>query len=236
MLKSSINMGSLLVGNPPGKMVLFLASGGGGNLKFIHQSILCGRLDQVELYVISDRACGAIEYADKVGIKNSVIQYTRGAPEELRSHLLNISPDLIITNWHKIIESDTVRAHEGKFINLHYSLLPAFGGLIGLEPVKRAYEHGCKFIGPTCHFVDEGVDTGRIIAQAVFSTDRPFDESVTMMFRSGCLVLLSAIKMILHGNESNAVQHILDSKVIFSSAQKAELEFDQQFWSRVAGA
>lgn len=211
------------------KKILFLVSGVGGNFKFIHQAILCGSLDPVELNVISDRACGAIEYAEKVGIESSVVQYTRGNPKELRSHLLNVSPDLIITNWHKIIDSDTVRAHEGRFVNLHYSLLPAFGGLIGLEPIKKAYEQGCKFIGPTCHFVDEGVDTGKIITQAIFSTDRSFDESVTMMFRSGCLVLLNAIKMILHGYESNTVQHLLDSEVIFSPTQKTEFGFDEQF-------
>jgi phosphoribosylglycinamide formyltransferase 1 len=216
------------------KKILFLASGGGGNFKFIHQAILCGVLAPVELYVIADQNCGTIEYAKKVGINNSVIQYARSAPGELRSHLLSVSPDLIITNWHKIIDSDTVRAHEGKFINLHYSLLPSFGGLIGIEPIKKAYEHGCKFIGPTCHFVDEGVDTGKIIAQAIFSTDRSFDESVTMMFRSGCLVLLSAIKFNLYGNESNSAQHPFDSNVLFSPAPKSELNFDEQFWTRVA--
>lgn len=216
------------------KKILFLASGGGGNFKFIHQAILCGRLDPVELYVIADRNCGAVEYAEKYGINNFVIQYTRGAPEELRSCLLNVTPDLIITNWHKIIDSDTVRAHEGRLINLHYSLLPAFGGLIGIEPIKKAYENGCKFIGPTCHFVDEGVDTGKIIAQAVFSTERPFDESVTMMFRSGCLVLLKAIKLILHGNESDSTRPPFDSNVLFSPSTKADLKFDEQFWRVVA--
>ena len=218
------------------KKIIFLASGGGGNFKFIHQAILCGKLDSVELHVIADRNCGAIEYAAKVGINNSVIQYARSAPEELRSRLLSVGPDLIITTWHKIIDSDTVRAHEGRFINLHYSLLPAFGGLIGIEPIKKAYEHGCKFIGPTCHFVDEGVDTGKIITQAIFSTNRPFAESVTMMFRSGCLVLLNAIKLILHGNESNSARHPFDSNVLFGPSLQAELKFNEQFWNRVASS
>lgn len=213
---------------------MYFSHQAGGNFKFIHQAILCGKLEPVDLYVIADRNCRAIDYANKFDIKSSVIQYTRGTPEKLRSHLLSVCPDLIITNWHKIIDPETLRAHPGRFINLHYSLLPAFGGLIGLEPIKRAYENGCKFIGPTCHFVDEGVDTGKIIAQAIFSTDRTFDESVTMMFRSGCLLLLNAIKMILDGKESIDIQPQCESKIIFNPAKSAGLDFDEKFWSRVA--
>ncbi|WP_171035118.1 phosphoribosylglycinamide formyltransferase [Limnobacter alexandrii] len=217
------------------KKILFLASGGGGNFRFVHQGILGGYFNPAELYLIADRGCGAIEYAKNVGIPNFLIEYSRKSPEELRSHLLDIKPDLIITNWHKIIDADTVRANEGKFINLHYSLLPAFGGLIGLEPIKKAYEQGCKFIGPTCHFVDEGVDTGRIITQAIFTTDRPFEESVTLMFRSGCVTLLNGMNIVLFGEGAMPTRAFSCSEVIFDQPSTASPHhFNEQFWSRVA--
>ncbi|WP_159066144.1 formyltransferase family protein [Vibrio harveyi] len=44
----------------------------------------------------------------------------------------------------------------GRIVNIHYSLLPSFGGLIGVKPIEKALELGCKYIGPTCHIVDEG--------------------------------------------------------------------------------
>lgn len=217
------------------KNILFLASGGGGNFRFFHQAILHGYFNPADLYLIADRACGATEYAKNVGVPNFLIQYNRKSPEEFRAHLLDIKPDLIITNWHKIIDADTVRANEGKFINLHYSLLPAFGGLIGLEPIKKAYEQGCKFIGPTCHFVDEGVDTGRIITQAIFTTDRPFEESVMLMFRAGCVALLNGVNIVLFGQEATPIQTFSCSEVIFDQPPTAEShQFNEEFWSRVA--
>lgn len=217
------------------KKILFLTSGGGGNFRFVHQAILGGYFDSADLHLIADRDCGAIEYAKKVGIPNSLIQYRQKSPEEFRSHLLDIKPDLIITNWHKIIDADTVRANEGKLINLHYSLLPAFSGLIGLEPIKKAYEQGCKFIGPTCHFVDEGVDTGKIITQAIFTTDRPFEESVTLMFRAGCIALLNGINIVLFGDVAKPIRTFSCSEVIFDQPSTAEShQFNEEFWNRVA--
>lgn len=177
------------------KHIIFLASGGGGNFKFFHRAIENNIVSSIRLSMIADRECGAIEYAKKMELDNHIISYSRNNPSILQQLLHEKQPDFIVTNWHKIIDADTVRQHQGKIVNLHYSLLPAFGGLIGTEPIKKAYEQGFKYIGPTCHLVDEGVDTGKIIAQGVFTTDRSPDEAVTMMFRTGCLVLLNGLAL-----------------------------------------
>lgn len=214
------------------KRILFLASGGGGNFKFFHQAIQRKYLDDVQLSVVADRKCGSIEYAEKWGLDSTIINYTRTAPNELRYLLAAMKPDVIVTNWHKIIDADTVRDNLGKLVNLHYSLLPAFGGLIGIEPIKKAYEQGCKFVGPTCHLVDEGVDTGRIIAQAVFATDRPMQEAVTMMFRTGCLVLLNGIQSVL---DQELITHTGISETIFSPPLNFDhAQFSDDFWRGVA--
>lgn len=216
------------------KHVLFLASGGGGNLKFFHQALRRQYLAGVKLSVVADRKCGSIAYAERWGLEGSIINYSRTAPDELRCFLAVSKPDIIITNWHKIIDEDTVRSNLGKLVNLHYSLLPAFGGLIGIEPIKQAYEKGCKFIGPTCHLVDEGVDTGKILAQAVFTTDRPFQDAITMMFRTGCMVLLNGIQIA-------ANEKLVNNSTVTAGLFSPQLNFDQNqfnedFWREVAEA
>ncbi len=214
--------------------ILVLSSGNGGNLKFLHQS---RELVDVEFFVVADRNCGAVEYASKVGIQNAVIGYSREDAAELRSQLNRIRPDVIITNWHKIIDEVTVREYANRMVNLHYSLLPAFGGLIGVAPVRKAFEQGCRFIGPTCHLVDEGVDTGRILAQAVFTTDRTIEEAIEMMFRAGCLVLLNGLRIVLNYQQGLKTSTGSINEVMFHpQTEKQDLYFDDRFWDRVACA
>jgi phosphoribosylglycinamide formyltransferase-1 len=112
--------------------------------------------------------------------------------------------------------------------------LPAFGGLIGIEPIKRAYDQGCKYIGPTCHFVDEGVDTGKILAQGVFTTDRSFNDAVTIMFRTGCLVLLNGLTILLN----NPIPENINQNIIhFSPKLNFDASFfNEDFWQKVEDA
>lgn len=216
------------------KHIVFLASGGGGNLKFFHQAILKGVISNVRLSVIADRECGSIEYAAKHGIDNHIVSYSRAAPDDLVVLLEDMRPDVIVTNWHKIIDEQTVRQYSGKLVNLHYSLLPAFAGLIGVDPIKQAYAKGCKFIGPTCHLVDEGVDTGPILAQAVFTTERSIEEAISLMFRKGCMVLLSGIQNLLKTNLVVAVG--LSNESYSPRLTFDESVFDEDFWKKVAQA
>jgi len=217
------------------KSVVFLVSGGGGNLKFFHFAIKKNLIAGIKLSVIADRECGALVFAANHGIEHHLIAYTKSKPEMLNRSLGCINPDAIVTNWHKIIDEDTVARYRGKLVNLHYSLLPAFGGLIGVEPIKRAYEQGCKFIGPTCHLVDEGVDTGKILSQAIFTTERTFEDALKLMFRKGCLVLLSGIQQVL-------MQNILPAYAENSHGSYSpplgfdESVFDEQFWKEIAAA
>lgn len=217
------------------KSVVFLVSGGGGNLKFFHYAQKNNLIYGIELFVIADRECGALDFARVHQIKNHLITYKRAEPDALNQILEKIDPDIIVTNWHKIIDKETVAKYLGKFVNLHYSLLPSFGGLIGVEPIKRAYELGSRFIGPTCHLVDEGVDTGKILSQAIFTTERSFEESVNLMFRKGCLVLLSGMQQLLGENISTT------RALRLSDSYSPKLDFDEflyneKFWEELASA
>jgi len=214
------------------KTIIFLVSGDGGNLKFFHFALEKNLISELKLIVIADRECGAIEFARKNGIKNSLITYSKSDSHGLSILLDKINPDIVVTNWNKIIDENTLLRHFGKFINLHYSLLPAFPGLIGIEPIKRAYEQSCKFIGPTCHLVDEGVDTGSILSQAVFATDKPFEEAVTMMFKKGCLVLLSGIQQIL-GKSLVATPSTNSDDTYSPKLDFDDSLFDEDFWRQI---
>jgi len=132
----------------------------------------------------------------------------------------------------RIIDEDTISRHFGKFINLHYSLLPAFSGLIGIKTIKNAYEQGCKFIEPTCHLVDKGVDTGKILSQAVFTAERTFEDAVNLMFKKGCLVLLSGIQLTLEQDLVEIASNTSDAA--YSPALNFdESLFDEKFWTEI---
>lgn len=211
------------------KTLVFLVSGNGGNFKFFYFALKKNIISGLKLVVVADRECGAIEFARMNGVQNSLIVYSKSDSHILNIVLDEINPDIIVTNWNKIIDKDTILRHFGKFINLHYSLLPAFAGLIGIEPLKRAYAQNCKFIGPTCHLVDEGVDTGRILSQAVFTTERTFEEAVPAMFKKGCLVLLNGIQQILGG--SLVVTQFANLDCTYSPKLGFDDSlFDEDFW------
>ena len=81
--------------------------------------------------------------------------------------------------WMRILSAAYVRHFEGRAMNIHPSLLPAFPGL---HPQRQALEHGAKVSGATVHFTDEGVDTGPIIVQAAVPVE-PGDTEDTLAAR-----------------------------------------------------
>lgn len=211
------------------KKIIFLVSGGGGNMRFFHQLMLKKYTCDIELIVVADRECGALDYAENNKIKNHKIFYNKKNPNSLYEVLEKYNPDLIITNWHKIIDAEIVSLYSGKLLNLHYSLLPSFSGLIGIEPIRLAYEQGCQYIGPTCHLVDEGVDSGKILAQAIFTTDCTQDEAVSKMFRMGCLTLLNTAQSIM---KYTLVAEEECADISYAPKLKFNLNyFDEEFWS-----
>lgn len=69
---------------------------------------------------------------------------------------------IVLAGFMRILSADFINRYENKIINLHPSLLPAFKGKNGIED---AFNYGVKVTGVTVHFVDAGIDTGKIIDQ-----------------------------------------------------------------------
>ena len=180
--------------------VAFLCSGGGGNLRLIHSLVERGALPGVSICgVITDRECGALGWARAHGIAARQVTYTRAQPGPLRDVLHQLVPDLVVTTIHKILDDELLAAYEGRTVNLHYSLLPAFGGSIGMEPVRQALGKGCRVIGATAHRVTSELDGGPILAQACIATRPAMPDSALhdAVFRCGAVALLAAIDGLL---------------------------------------
>lgn len=175
------------------KRFCFLVSGGGGPLRFFFYAISLLELPFEIVFVIGDRACGALDFAKAKGIKWRQVQYSRNNGNELISLLQDVKCDYVITNFNKILGADVLSSVKARFVNVHPSLLPAYAGMIGMKTVDCAQSDNNMIIGSTCHDVIEEVDAGRILQQVAFCADwnkevyRMYDRT----FRAACLALLN---------------------------------------------
>jgi phosphoribosylglycinamide formyltransferase-1 len=166
-----------------------LASGRGSNLQALIDASAGGWMDADVAVVISDvEDAPALERARRAGI---AARYVDPGPkrarlsEEAESAVMEIleqfGVDLVcLAGFMRIIGPGFVRCFRGRIMNIHPSLLPAFPGL---KVQAKALEYGVRFSGATVHFVDEGVDTGPIIVQAVVpvmpgDTERSLSERI----------------------------------------------------------
>lgn len=217
--------------------IVFLASGGGGNLRFVEMAIRKGWLPDARIAaVIADRECPSIDFARALKIDAKVTDFSRERQVDVIREIENYTPDAIVTNVHKILTNEFVVGFRGRLLNLHYSLLPAFPGTIGIRSVQQAIAYGAKFVGVTAHYVDEGVDTGRPISQAAIpltAGDHEID-LMDVVFRTGCLSLLTALRELLRTRpdlHACMVIPIKGREVIFNPAYDVGPDFlSENFW------
>ena len=146
-----------------------LLSGRGSNFEAIADSVAEGRLDAEIAVVISNRAnAPGLATARTRGLR-AVCVPSKGVEREAYDRLVlaelkNAGAELVcLAGYMKLLSSEFIRAYEGRIVNIHPSLLPAFPGL---DAQRQALEHGVKITGCTVHFVDENLDAGPIILQA----------------------------------------------------------------------
>lgn len=150
-----------------------LGSGKGSNFVAIADACAQGRVPAQVVIVLSDVPdAGILEQARRRGIEAKYIPPGRfrtkldeiSEPQYIKA-LKDAGVDLVVlAGFMRILKGDFLRAFPMRVINIHPSLLPAFPGL---EAWKQALDYGVKVTGCTVHFVDQGIDTGPIIAQRV---------------------------------------------------------------------
>ncbi|XP_057952774.1 phosphoribosylglycinamide formyltransferase, chloroplastic isoform X2 [Malania oleifera] len=157
------------------KLAVFV-SGGGSNFRSIHEASVRGSVyGDVVVLVTNKHDCGGAEYARHNGIPVILFPNTKGEPEGLSSSdlvaaLRRFKVDFILlAGYLKLIPAELIQSYRRSILNIHPSLLPAFGGKghYGMKVHKAVIASGARYSGPTIHFVDEHYDTGRILAQRV---------------------------------------------------------------------
>lgn len=148
-----------------------LVSGRGSNLQALLDAQAAGRLGGEVVVVISNHAgAPALDRAAAVGVPTVVLERdafpTRKAQhlaiaETLAAHGVDL---VVLAGFDRIVHPEVVRRYEGRILNVHPSLLPAFAG--GLHAQAEALAYGVKIAGCTVHFVTDDVDAGPIVLQA----------------------------------------------------------------------
>lgn len=151
--------------------IVVLVSGYGSNLRAVHQAIAQGNCDAQILAVVSDRKrAAALEFAASQGLPTACVPL-RAYPDRaawdaaLTDVVARFEPAVVVAaGFMRILGSTFVSRFEHRTINVHPALLPLFPGL---EAPAQAITARVPISGCTVHLVDQGVDTGPILAQAV---------------------------------------------------------------------
>ena len=192
--------------------IVCLVSGGGTNLAAIIRAIEEKQIKNVRIKaVISNNGDAyALERAKNAGIDAKCISPKNFSNRDefnkvLLDELKRLNPDLIVLAGFLVnISEDIVKAFENKIINIHPSLIPSFcgKGYYGLKVHEAALKRGVKVTGATVHFVDAGIDTGRIILQKAVDI-HPEDDAKSLQKRvmeeAEWIILPKAIEKIANG-------------------------------------
>ncbi|MEY3560916.1 MAG: hypothetical protein RL068_68 [Actinomycetota bacterium] len=148
--------------------IVVLISGSGSNLRALLEASDNPLFPAKVLAVGADQPAPGLSHAEQFGVPTFVVEPALFESREAWAQVLlsNVEfhkPDLVVlAGFMKILPADFVKALAPRLINLHPSLLPDFPGA---HAVRDALAAGATVTGSTIHFVDEGVDTGDVIAQ-----------------------------------------------------------------------
>ncbi len=187
------------------KRIGVLLSGRGSNFEALAASLAAGRIPNAEISIVLSNRENApgMDKARALGIDARAIPsqgleraaYDRLVLAALREKEVEL---VCLAGYMRLLSPQFVAAFPERILNIHPSLLPAFPGL---EPQKQALDHGVKFSGCTVHFVDESLDAGPIILQAVV----PIEERDTpgtlaeRILREEHRIYTEAVRIVLEG-------------------------------------
>jgi phosphoribosylglycinamide formyltransferase-1 len=197
-----------------------LLSGRGSNFEALADSVSGGRIPNAEIAIVVSNKPDALglERAKTRGIPSRLIPsrglereaYDRQVVAVLQEHKVEL---VCLAGYMRLLSPYFVSAFPQRILNIHPSLLPSFPGL---ESQRNALEHGVKFAGCTVHFVDENLDAGPIILQAVVPVQDTDDEHAlsARILKEEHRIYSEAVKIVLEGNyhiEGRRVLHGADT-------------------------
>ena len=167
------------------KKLAVLISGGGSNLQAVIDAVAGGEICAGICAVISSNADAyGLQRAKNAGIPTAVASLKEfDSRAERDAFIIKIlqahNPDyVVLAGYLGILTPEFIAAYKNKIINIHPSLLPKFGGdgMHGVGVHKAVIAAGEKISGASVHYVDNGIDTGEVIAQeslVVLPNDTP---------------------------------------------------------------
>jgi phosphoribosylglycinamide formyltransferase-1 len=197
------------------KRIGVLLSGRGSNFLALADSVSAGRIPNAEIsIVISNREDAAgLRRAAERGIPARVIP-SKGIEREAYDRLVVAAlkaagVDLVcLAGFMRLLSPHFIAEFRGRILNIHPSLLPAFPGL---EAQRQALEYGVKFSGCTVHFVDENLDAGPIIIQAIVPVE-PADTEESLaarILKEEHRIYTEAVRLVLSGKYRIAGRRVL---------------------------
>jgi len=187
------------------KRIGVLLSGRGSNFEALADSVATGLIPSAEIAIVVSNREGApgIERAESRGIRTRVIPsrglereaYDRQVMAVLNEHKVDL---VCLAGYMRLLSPYFVAAFPNRILNIHPSLLPSFPGL---ESQRQALEYGVKFAGCTVHFVDENLDAGPIVLQAVVGIeDHDTEESLSArILKEEHRIYSEAVRIVLDG-------------------------------------
>lgn len=189
--------------------IVVFASGSGSNFQALVDAAACGqRLKaDIALLVCDKPNARVIERAKQAGVQTAIFEpkkYT--SREDYEQDVLRLLHKqridwVVLAGYMRLVTPVLLRAYEGRMVNIHPSLLPAFPGM---HAVRQALDYGVKVTGVTVHLVDEGMDTGPILAQQVVAI-LPNDTEDTLSAR---------IQQAEHELYPQVVQNLLSAELL----------------------
>jgi len=200
------------------KRIGVLLSGRGSNFEALADSISAGRIPNAEIAMVVSNREGApgIDRARARGLATRTIP-SKGLEREPYDRLVvaalrEANVDLIcLAGYMRLLSPFFVAAFPQRILNIHPSLLPSFPGL---ESQKQALEYGVKFAGCTVHFVDENLDAGPIVLQAVVPIeDSDTEDSLSArILKEEHSIYSEAVKIVLEGKFKIAGRRVIFAK------------------------
>ena len=197
------------------KRIGVLLSGRGSNFEALADSVTAGRIPNAEIAIVVSNREGApgIDRAKERKIATRIIP-SKGLERETYDRqivavLNEYKVDLVcLAGYMRLLSPYFVAAFPQRILNIHPSLLPSFPGL---ESQRQALEYGVKLAGCTVHFVDENLDAGPIVLQAVVPVKDEDTEAALSerILREEHRIYSEAVRIVLEGKYKIAGRRVL---------------------------